>query len=405
MKYVGIIAEYNPFHSGHGYQITQTKQQLGDNTTIIVIMSGNWVQQAYCAITDKWTRSSFALAGGADLVLELPTPWATASAQKFARGAIALLEATGLVTHLSFGSEQGELETLQTLVSGLNHPDFPHLLKQELKSGISFPVAREKALSHLVGAGSILLQKPNNILGLEYLSALDHYQSNIQPITIPRKGASFHSLVTDTNNPPLFTSATDLRDKIKKNQEGNLSYLNQYLNPTTFQTIKSRIQSNQIPNLDYAEKAILAKLYTMSPSDWSTLPDSGTGEGLPHRLTQIAQDSATLEEFLQKAKTKRYTHARLRRLVLHAFLNIPQSNTPPAYLRILAMNQQGTKALKQMKKTATLPLLTKPAQIHTFPNPAQALFQQEVKATNLYNLCFQTPQPPNQEFKKSPIFQ
>lgn len=399
MNYVGIIAEYNPFHSGHRHQIAQTRKKLGENTTILVIMSGNWVQQAYCAITDKWQRASFAIEGGADLVIELPTPWAVSSAQKFARGAIAHLEATGLITHLSFGSEQGELQTLQTMVEALEDPRYPTLLKEALKTGISFPTARQQALQSLIGEGSHLLEKPNNTLGLEYLSALYHSKSTIKPLTILREGGAHNSLVSPEQQAPIFTSATDLRAKILEN---NTHYLEQYLSPSTYHQFLPQIEAKNIPTLAQAEKAILATLYSMTAEDWSKLPDSGIGEGLPHRLEKIARSSQSVAHFLELGKTKRYTHARLRRLVLSAYLHLPAQHEPPSYLRILAMSQNGTQALKQMKQTATLPIVNKPAQIHHLSPDAQSLFQREVRATDLYGLCYPNPPSPQQEWLQSP---
>lgn len=396
MNYVGIIAEYNPFHSGHRYQIAQTRQQLGENTTIIVIMSGNWVQQAHCAISDKWTRAKLALEGGADLVLELPTPWATASAEKFARGAVYLLESTGLVTHLSFGSEEGDLSSLMRVQETLQHPDYPSTLQQELKTGVSFPMARERALHKLLGAGGSLLQSPNNILALEYLCALEYFKSNIVPLTILRQGGGFHSVVELGENLPLFTSATDLREKLQKQQ---WDYVEQYLSPFALSLLKTQ----DFPSLYHCQRGILAQLYRMSAEDWGKLPDSGVGEGLPHRLEKIAKNSSSIQEFLENAKTKRYTHARLRRLLLHSFLQLKEENTPdlPCYLRILAMNQKGSAALKQMKATATLPLLNKTAQIDKLPLTCQKLFQQEVCYTDLYQLCFPKILPTGAEWRNS----
>lgn len=401
MTTIGIIAEYNPFHSGHRYQIEEsikTLSQTGERAAVVVVMSGNWVQQGHCAIADKWTRAKIALEGGADLVLELPTPWATASAQRFARGAIALLEATAVVTHLSFGSEAGDLSSLLALSQGLEDPQFSTLLKVQLKEGTSFPSARQKVLEQLVGHHASLLSTPNNTLGLEYLSALHHHNSTITPMTIPRQGAGFHQQDFPKDAPPQHTSATDLRAKL---HAGNWQDTQAFLSPIG----EALLRQQDFPSFSHCERAFLAKLMSMTREDWAKLPDSGMGEGLPLRLEQVARTAQSMEEFVSKAKTKRYTQARLRRLVLWAFLGLTQDDCPdlPLYLRVLAMNKTGTQLLHRMKTTATLPICTKPAQIHSFSPPCQRLFEQEVRYTDLYGLCFPQIPPSGREWTQSPV--
>lgn len=401
MNYVGIIAEYNPFHSGHGHHIAKTReyfQNRGEDSTIIIIMSGHWVQQANCAITDKWTRTKLALEGGADLIIELPTPWATASAQTFARGAISLLQSTGLITHLSFGSEGGDIHSLQEIANSLEHPDYPSLLKEALKSGVSFPTAREKALHSLLGDKSNLLKLPNNTLGLEYLSALSYFKSNITPMTILREGSGFHNIVTTEEIAPTYTSATDLRSKLQENQ---WEYTKSYLSPQAI----SHLKETKLPSLKNCEPIFLSKLCTMTTEDWSELPDSGKEEGLPQRLSKIGHSVSSTEAFLTQAKTKRYTHARLRRLLLCAFLGITANATKkyPPYLRILGFNKSGQTCLHHMKSLSTCPILTKTASVHHLNPDCQSLFTNEVAYTDLYRLCFPEMPPIGLEWKKSPV--
>lgn len=397
MHYVGIIAEYNPFHSGHRHQIRQTRALLPGDSTLMVILSGNWVQQANCAILDKWTRSELALEGGADLVLELPTPWATASAQAFARGGVALLQATGLATHLSFGSEIGDLAPLQEVAQALDHPGFPPLLQEALKTGDSFPRARQRALEQHLGRPCPLLASPNNTLALEYLSALRHFSSEIQPLTIPRAGGGFHSTLAPQDPLPPHTSATQLRRWI---QAGEWNQLAPYLPGSSIVLLKEREQAD----LAHCHRAILAKLASFRPEDWAQLPDSGQAEGLPQRLARLGPQANSLEDFLSQAKTKRYTHARLRRLVLSAFLGIKKDDIPPSppYLRILACNPRGQQALGKMRDCATLPLLTKAAHVRQLSPVCQALFQQEATYTDLYGLCFPTITPRGEEWRQPP---
>ena len=173
MKIIGIVAEYNPFHTGHAWHIQQTRRLFCEETAVVAVMSGNWVQRGECAVTDKWTRTEMALAGGVDLVLELPTVWATASAEGFSRGAVTLLAATGVVDVLSFGSECGEISPLRALARCLNSPDFSQALRRELGPKKSFARCRRQAAEALLGPDTAaLLDLPNNNLGVEYLRFL-----------------------------------------------------------------------------------------------------------------------------------------------------------------------------------------------------------------------------------------
>lgn len=397
MKNIGIIAEYNPFHTGHQYQIAQSKAKFpGEEPGIVVIMSGNWVQQANCAICNKWERAKMALLGGADLVIDLPTPWATASAQRFARGAIFLLESTGIVSHLSFGSESGDISALETLKNGINSPLFSPFLKEELKKGGSFPKARQKVLEKLVGDSAQILSQPNHILGLEYALALDLYKSKITPFTIKREGAGFHALSQEKES--KFLSATGIRGGI---QTGNWDSIAPFLLEESVKYLKGR----KIPHLRHCETILLYKIQTMSEADWASLPDSGGEEGLPQRCVKIALDCRSSVEFVERVKTKRYTHSRIRRLLLCAFLGITQDSLldSPPYLRILGMNSKGKEILRHMKNTATLPILTNSGKINQTSQECQELFRQEVVFSKLYGHCHENGADFKEEGQQSPV--
>ena len=201
MTAAGIVAEYNPFHRGHAFHLARTKEALGPDGAAVCVMSGHWVQRGDCALADKWTRSALALAGGADLVIELPTPWAMASAEAFARGAVGLLAATGVVDVLSFGSEDGDLSPLQAAATALDGRDYPRKLREALSRGLSFPAARQEA------AGCPCLSTPNNNLGVEYLRALNALGNSITPMTVARRGAGHDS----TGHVDGFASASAIR--------------------------------------------------------------------------------------------------------------------------------------------------------------------------------------------------
>ena len=386
MTAAGIVAEYNPFHLGHAWHIAETRRLLGEGRPVVCVMSGHWVQGADCAVTDKWTRSALALEGGADLVLELPTPWAMASAETFARGAVSILAATGVVDTLSFGSECGSTDELRQAAEALDAPDYPAKLRSALDRGLSFPAARQEA------ANASCLSTPNNNLGVEYLRALRHLNAAMEVVTVPRRGAAHNgSQAVDG-----FASATQIRQLLRSGQEETAARL---VRPGTLGKI------GRISSLAYVERAILAKLRTMDAGAWAALPDGGGAEGLPERLVRSARQALSLEEFYALAKTKRYTHARLRRLALSAFLGISASGRPPLppYLRVLGCTGRGQTLLREMKEVCSLPIITKPAQAKALTDTARQLFEAEARYTDLYVLCFSTPNPCGLEWTSSPV--
>ena len=385
MTAVGIVAEYNPFHLGHRWHIAQTRCLLGQDCPVVCVMSGHWVQGADCAIGDKWTRAGLALAGGADLVLELPTPWAMASAETFARGAVSLFAASGVVEVLSFGSECGSAAELAQAAAALDHPAYPARLRAALDKGLSFPAARQEA------AGCPCLSTPNNNLGVEYLRALAYLNCPLEVVTVPRRGAAHGGTETVEG----FASATQIRRLLRTER---------YEEAASLVPAGTLERLGKISSLSYVERAILAKLRTMDTGAWADLPDSGTAEGLPERLVRAARQALSLNEFYALVKTKRYTHARLRRLALSAFLGLTTDRPVlPPYARVLGLNRRGQALLKRMKDVCTLPILTKPAQAKALTGPARRLFELEARYTDLYSLCFPTPKPCGAEWTTSPV--
>lgn len=391
MKTVGITAEYNPFHLGHAYQIEQTRQILGADTPVVCVMSGNWVQRGECALTDKWTRASLALGSGVDLVLELPLPWSIASAEGFARGAVTLLRATGVVDTLSFGSESGDLEGMTELANLVDSPPYQEALRSCLEQGQPFAAARQQAMTACAGKKAALLQGANDSLGVEYLRAAEN---KLEALAIPRKGAQ-HDSTTAADG---FASASLLRQLAR---EGRWEALARWMLPGTVE----RLQRSGITDMNRIERAFLARLRTMTAEEFGVLPDSGAAEGLPDRLVRAAREAHSLTEFYQRAKTKRYAHSRLRRLALCAFLGLTKKKRPqaPAYLRVLGSSERGKQVLKEMKKKAALPILTKPAHIKKLGSEAEALFAWESRASDLFALCFEEIRPCGLDYITGPV--
>ena len=385
MKIIGIVAEYNPFHTGHAWHIQETRRQFREETAVVAVMSGNWVQRGECAITDKWTRTEMALAGGVDLVLELPTVWSTASAEGFARGAIALLAATGVVDVLSFGSECGEIPPLRALARCLNSLDFSQALRRALGPKKSFAQCRRQAASHLLGEDTAtLLDLPNNNLGVEYLRFLP---PDIEAVTIPRRGAG-HDSPSEGDG---FPSASLLRQKLRA---GEVTGVSPFL---------SLPWKGEAANMKHLERALIARLRSMTLAEAEALPDSG--DGLAARLLCAARQTASLEELYALTKTRTYAHARVRRLALYALLGLREADRPaaPPYIRVLGFTRRGRDVLREMNQRATLPFSVKPAHIPRFSPEAQALFALEERFTDLYSLCFPTPRPGGLEWTTNPV--
>lgn len=382
METAGIVAEYNPFHRGHAWHIAETRRRLGGEAPVVCVMSGHWVQRGECALADKWLRAALALDRGADLVVELPTPWAMASAESFARGAVSLLAATGVVDVLSFGSETGKLAPLEEAAAALDAPEYPEKLRAALGRGLSFPAARQEA------AGAACLSAPNNNLGVEYLRSLRALGSTIRPLTVPRQGAGHDGPAAGG-----FASASELRRLLRAGRgEEAAPYL-------------TAPWSGELADMQHIERAVLARLRTMGEGDWAALPDGGGAEGLPSRLAKAAREAVSLEDFYTRAKTRRYTHARLRRLALAAFLGLRAAERPavPPYVRVLGLGGRGRALLRRMKDTCPLPVIVKPAQARELDGPARALFEAEARYTDLYGLCFPTPRPCGAEWIHSPV--
>ena len=371
MDVAGIVAEYNPFHGGHAHHIAQTRKLLGD-CAVVAVMSGHFVQRGECAVLDKWARARAALEGGADLVLELPTVWAASSAESFARGAIGILEAAGVVTHLSFGSERGDVGALRQVAACLDSGAYRAGLRRFLDEGMPFAACRQGAVDELLGPGPArLLAQPNNNLGIEYIRALNARKSGIRPITIPRIGAEH-----DGGGHPDYHSASFVRGEL----------------------LSGRIPADNPASLKWGERWVLGRLRALDEGDFAALPDCG--EGLSQRLYRAARQGRTLEEVYELAKTKRYAHARIRRAVLWAALGLRACDRPerPPYLRVLGANERGRALLREMKGQAALPVITKPAHGRGIP-----LLELEGRCTDLYQLCRKTPGPCGLEWTTNPV--
>lgn len=399
MKTAGIIAEYNPFHSGHRLHLSRTRARLGPEGAVVCVMSGNWVQRGEAAMLSKQARTAMALQGGADLVLELPTLWAVSSAERFARGGAELLHAAGVVDTLSFGSEAGTLDSLRSAADCLDTPAYQTELRRLADSGISFAAARQAAVRALLGPAGDCLDQPNNNLGVEYLRALRALNSRIEPMTIPRQGAGHDAAESREGT----ASASALRHWIAA---GDWNRAEAFLSEGDKLLLAEEQAACRAPaSLEHCERAVLARLRTMRAEDWAELPDSGGEEGLPERLVRAARAARTVEEFWRLAKTRRYAHARLRRLTLWAFLGLRAADLPDhvPYLRVLGFGERGRGLLREMKARAALPVLVKPAHARRLDEAGRRVFRLEARCTDLYGLCQPAVPPCGEEWRRGPV--
>ena len=383
MQTAGMIIEYNPLHYGHLYLIRRIREQLGTETAVIGVMSGNFVQRGDFALVRKHARAKAAVASGVDLVLELPLPWAVASAERFADGGVQALEATGVVTHMAFGSECGDASALERVAGCLLSSEYEEALRGRLGEGASYAACRQAAVEQLLGsADAAILESPNNILGVEYCKALLRRKSDIRPLTVSRAGAGYHDVSAEQELP----SATSIRALLTQGErEAALERM-----PEAMRTAyEAEERCGRAPVFrERCERAMLARLRSMSEADFAAL-DEGN-EGLYRRLYEASRKATSVEELLDLAKTKRYAYTRLQRMVLWAYLGLCPSEFPAEvpYLRVLAANSRGREVLARMRKTASLPVLTKSADVRQLSAEAQRLFELEVRATDLYTLAY-----------------
>lgn len=398
MNTAGIIAEYNPFHNGHAYHLHATR--LMGATHTVVVMSGNYTQRGEAACFSKAARCRAALQCGADLVIELPLPFACASAQTFAKGAVALLQALGCVDLLSFGCECGDTEKIIRAARLLTAVDGSPELKEALKSGVSFPRARELALAQLTSDEiSGILRSPNNLLAAEYVKALNRFGSTIRPMAVARERVGHDEGVPNGG----FASASYLRGCFNS---GNADMAFLLMPPKAAEIFRREINVGRAPYLSAnAQTAILSYLRRLSTAQLRDLPD--VTEGLENRIREAVEASTSLEELLARIKTKRYTHSRLRRIVLSAYLGINSdySRLTPPYIRVLGFNTRGREILSAAKHTASLPIVSRKADIEQLDDFSRRVFALECLASDLYALCLPKPGACGSEQKYVPILE
>ena len=376
MRTAGIICEYNPLHKGHQWMMEEVRRQGMD--AIVCAMSSNFVQRGEAAVADKFARAEMAVRCGADLVLELPAPWSANTAEKFALGGVTLLHKTGPVTDLAFGSECGDAAAVQRAAAVLDSEAYAETLRALLPSGDSFAVCRRRAVAQLAGEEmAAVLDRPNNNLGIEYCRAMHRIGAAMQVLTVPRLGADHDGATVDG-----IASASHIRGLLLSGETEEALAL---MPEAAAQVLRRELAAGRAPaTLQSCERAMLGKLRQMSEEDFA--PYDGGSEGLYRRFYRAVRTTATVEQLLEAAKTKRYPHARLRRMLLAAWLDMQETPDDVPYLRVLAANAIGRQLLRRMRDGGA-PVLTKAADVAALGEAAEQLFTAEAAHTDLYALC------------------
>lgn len=429
MKVTGIIAEYNPFHTGHLYHLNQARKLTGADF-IVVAMSGDFVQRGGPAIFDKYTRAEMALACGADLVLELPSPFAVSSAEDFASCGVALLDRLGTVDFLCFGSECGDciplLSAARLLVEETD--EYAQILQEELKKGSTFPAARQTALERLYGESgdsslAALVSSPNNILGLEYCKAIIRQDSPILPVTLRRQGAGYHDdLDSDSEEGelPVHASASGIRDTLRQ------------LSPSSsfVQLFDSRAYRNLLRYIPEEVRGLFSQAKPLWPDDFSSILNSFLLSALKNgdsasaalsqygdvssdmalRLERLLLDFSGWEGRAAQLKTKQYTYTRINRGLTHLLLGLKKSDMAlwkkrgyAPYARILGFQKSASPLLSVLEYTSRIPLVYSPAAaVKSLEPDALSMFRQDLYASHIYQCAYQQKygESPKNEFTR-----
>ena len=410
MKIAAIIAEYNPFHNGHYYQVEETRKQTGADY-ILAVLSGDFVQRGGPALCNKYLRTKMALKGGIDAVIELPSLYAVSSAEYFAGGGVTLLNQLGVVDFLSFGSEIGELPALMKCAHSLYAFDESNqsAIKENLKLGYSYPAARDKVLT---SDERKLLSSPNNILGIEYCKALLSSQSSIHPFTIKRQDEGYHqtALTSTPNGVSGYASASAIRLALSREPESAASYL-----PDEVYEI---LKNNHVSSFLTSENDFSGLLHYKLLSEQSKGFDSylDCTPDLSDKIKKKLPAYTSFSGFCRLLKSKDLTYSRISRVLTHILLEIktPEFYKPVfakrklfvPYARLLGFRKTASPMLSKMKKHSAIPLISKPADASSLLDQnAFALFQQDVSCACIYEslLLDKFGLPVVNEWKQSPI--
>ncbi len=399
MKIGAVISEFNPFHNGHEYVISEFKKIMGDESCVIALMSGDYVQRGEPAIFPKEIRARAAIESSVDLVIELPLPYSMSSAEGFASYAVELLNELSIVDYLFFGSESADLNKLSNVAEALLKNEITEKILTKMKDGISFPAAREEVLRDEGILKDEEEIKPNDILAVEYIKALLKSNSKIRPCAIRRKGVEHDSHKKSKG----FASASYIRKLILAGESAG-----DYLPEKASKIYKTAVKEGIGPvSLLDMEQALLARLRFLKAEELSLLPD--VAEGIENLLYKNINSGNSFEEITELSVSKRYPRARIKRMLLYAALNITKEDMEKykkaPYFRVLASNTKGTKILRLITQKSNLPALIKPSAVKKLGNTAESFIEFSSLARDFYTLAIDNGMyiRPGGEYRLSPF--
>ena len=395
MNTVGIVSEYNPFHNGHLYQIEESRKALGQDAVVICVMSGDFVQRGEAAVFSKFSRAEAACRCGADIVVELPLPWCLSTAETFASGAVDILASMGC-THISFGSEYGDVSALCELA------DF--LLDDSVRTGITELLRNDKTLSYVRARQNVikefrpqyadLLDNANNILAVEYIKAIKKNHPELIPFTVKRIGSGHDK--TGNEGPK---SASEIREMLLKGESTA-----GLIPPEAQKVFNKEKEEGRLGDPEIMEMALRSRLLMFDEEYYETLPDASDGAG--RRLYKAIRSECSLSDAVNSASSKIYTLSRMRRMLLCAALGISAEYTKaaPPYTRLLAVSKNGREYLKKIQKEYRIPLITKPASVRFLDEKCINVFALGASAHDLYSMQFMTKNDrlPGEDWRKGP---
>lgn len=393
MRVAGVIVEYNPMHNGHCYHLRQTKKETGADA-VVAVMSGHFLQRGEPALLNKWARAEMALRNGADLVLELPVVYSVQSARLFAFGSVATLHALGIVDVLCFGSEKGDIGSLLRLSSIIAEPPRPlrEELEKKLEAGLSYPAAFAAALrSFALRTGELdpdTVNHPNNMLGLEYLHALQKLNSPIRPHTIRRIAAGYHDTVFGHTE---IASATAIRKAISENRS-----VRSYIPSTNLAVLRREFEEGRGPvTWDSFTRPLFAMIARSTPERLQSFAHFDD-EGLATRIMKALPQASTVTDLIRKTKTRRYTRTRIQRALAALLLGLEKTalagldlEAGPDSIRVLGFTEKGRTLLKRSASAAKLPVCTK------ISKDLPPMIEYNIRATGIYSLGFPNPHANN----------
>lgn len=386
MRLAGIVAEFNPLHNGHKYIIDCAKN---DGFAVACAISGNFVQRGDCAIIPKFRRALTAINMGVDIVCELPVPWSMSTAQNFALGGVSQLLSLG-VSRIYFGSECGDIELLKTVADALLSDEFDNQIKENLNCGLTYAKLRQNVISNLLGnKSSNVLECPNDTLAVEYIFVAKKLGSKVDFKAIKRVGSGHNDETTDD----IYSSSTFIRNKVKTQE---IQCLDNFMPKESIDILLS----SPIADINRIDKAIISRIKQISSLELSQVPD--VSEGLENLILSRSKEEYSFNGLCEAVKSKRYTMARIRRILLCAYLGINKDYflSEPPYVRILGFSKLG---LDLLPKQSIKPIITRVSQINELNDYCKQLFNLEMKINELYALCLDKPQDFVSEYKEKLI--